>query len=512
MNFSRVEIIVPRTRFLRWHLRLRDRLARLYPDTEVALRFDARDDAWPSGVAPLLALERMLLRRSQPTLSDLLDSSEAPEANRAGRCDLVIDLANAAPTGSDARTLRPLYDGGADDRHAVAALLAGRAPALAIEDVTTGATVASGLPSLEAADGLTGGLEAVYSRVIALLEHALCAPAQKLETPAPAPAGPSKSPAAFALRNIAFQCARAIYHLCCHSPHWRVGWRFVDGPGVMETGSLGAEPWRPMDDRNLNFAGDPFPIEWRGRTGVFYELLDYRTNKGVICFRAFDASGPVGEPVLALEEPWHLSYPHLIQHDGELYMLPEASLSGAITLYRCVEFPHRWERVAKLLEGVEAGDATIFHHGDRYWMTSVTREGVGGYSDTLAIHHAGNLFGPWEEHALRPALVDARFARPAGAVIRSGGVLLRPVQDCSDGYGRRIVVMRIDALDASSFRQSPVATIGPGAVWPGKRLHTINRCGRLECIDGAIFSPKHESLRRLASNIVWSRTVPAAAG
>jgi hypothetical protein len=197
-----------------------------------------------------------------------------------------------------------------------------------------------------------------------------------------------------------------------------------------------------------------------------------------------------------LKEPWHLSYPFLIEEDGELYMVPEASLSGAITLYRCVDFPARWEPVAKLVDGVEAADATIFRHGCRYWMTSVVREGCGGYSDTLAIHHAPSLFGPWEAHALSPVLVDSRVARPAGGVVSHNGALLRPVQDCSKGYGKALAIMRIDALDPWTFRQTLTAHLGPGKDWPGNRLHSLNRFGRLEVIDGAVFTPKYMPLRR----------------
>jgi hypothetical protein len=382
-----------------------------------------------------------------------------------------------------------------------------------MQDAATGAIAAQGLPSLEAADGLTGGLEAVYSRVIALVEQALTAPAPALESGTPAAAAPARTPLVFALRNVAFQCARAIYHLCCYSPHWRVGWRFVNGPGVIETGSLGDAPWRVMEDRDLSFAADPFPIEWRGRMGVFYERLDYRTEKGLIYFQEFGSEGSIGEPVCALEEPWHLSYPFLMEQDGELYMLPEASASGAVTLYRCAEFPHRWERAAKLVDDVEASDATIIRHCGRYYMTSVVRDGVGGYSDTLAIHHAPVLLGPWAEHAARPVLIDARYARPAGALARHGDALLRPVQDCSEGYGKRVVIMRVDELSPETFRQTPLATIAPGAVWPGQRLHTLNRWGRLECIDGAILSPKNLTLRRMVNRYVETRAAsprPAA--
>jgi hypothetical protein len=32
--------------------------------------------------------------------------------------------------------------------------------------------------------------------------------------------------------------------------------------------------------------------------------------------------------------------------------------------------------------------------------------------------------------------------------------------------------------------------------WPGRRLHTLNRAGRLECIDGAAYSPRSRYLAR----------------
>jgi len=55
---------------------------------------------------------------------------------------------------------------------AVAALLAGSAPVIGLEN-EDGVLVAAGLPSLEAAIGLTGGLEATVSRVAALIEGAV---------------------------------------------------------------------------------------------------------------------------------------------------------------------------------------------------------------------------------------------------------------------------------------------------------------------------------------------------
>lgn len=493
----RIELVVAKSGFRRWHEILRARLQVAFPQAQVVFRVVDEGEAWPGDIASLLMLERMLLRRSRPTFHDRITPQHG--VSHASRPDIAIDLtgAEALAATSGERRLRPLYNGRPGETAAAAALLAGAAPTIGVEDVTTGALLA-GLPSLEAADGLTGGLEAVASRMITLIVQAAASPHASSACAAPvAEIARQRSAAAFFLRNMARCAARAIYHLLCHSPHWRVGWRLIDGPGVLETGHLGGAPWTPLLDRELNFAADPFPIRWQGRSMLFYEQLDYRTNRGEIYAREFDRSGPIGEPIHALAEPWHLSYPHLIEHDGTLYMLPEASTSKALSLYRCVEFPHRWECVAHLLDDVEIADATTFRHAGRFWMTSVIRDGAGGYSDTLVIHHAHDLLGPWEQHAQRPVLIDSRCARPAGAVVEREGALWRPAQDCSTGYGKGLALARIDALDQTSFRQTITRVISPDHNWPGSRLHTLNRSGPLEVIDGVVITPKNMTLRRL---------------
>jgi hypothetical protein len=328
-----------------------------------------------------------------------------------------------------------------------------------------------------------------------LLEAAIRAPQQSARAPAAPRRSSTREIARYGLKGQIGNVVRRLYHLCCHAPHWRVGWRWHDGPGVLERGDLAGPPWRVLRDPGLRFFADPFPIQRDGRSFVFFEDLDHRVGKGVISALEFGQQGPIGEVFPVIEEPWHLSYPFLIEAEGALYMIPESSRSGQVTLYRCLEFPRRWERCAALLAGVEAGDATIVHHDGLYYMFCVVREDLGGYSDTLAIHYAHALEGPWAPHARRPVLIDPGAARPAGAMVRKGGALWRPVQDCRHGYGRALRLARVDRLDPESFAQTFSATIGSGPLWPGGRLHTLNRAGPLEVIDGVGINPKLSLLR-----------------
>jgi hypothetical protein len=148
-----------------------------------------------------------------------------------------------------------------------------------------------------------------------------------------------------------------------------------------------------------------------------------------------------------------------------------------------------------LLSGFELADATIVRHHDRHYLFGATRDGAGGYSDTLSIFHADNLFGPWQPHARNPVLLDRASARPAGHFVQSAGRLWRPVQDCTHGYGCALGLAEITELSPTTFSQSVRHIIRPGPRWPGRKLHTLNRCGRLELIDGTMIQPKINAFR-----------------
>src|SRR5260370_3452541 len=91
-------------------------------------------------------------------------------------------------------------------------------------------------------------------------------------------------------------------------------------------------------------------------------------------------------------------------------------------------------------------------------------------------------------------MVDRASARPAGNLVTINGRLWRPVQDCTDGYGCALGLAEVAELSPTSFKQVVRHIIRPGPLWPGRKLHTLNRCGRLELIDGTVIQPKLRAL------------------
>jgi hypothetical protein len=184
----------------------------------------------------------------------------------------------------------------------------------------------------------------------------------------------------------------------------------------------------------------------------------------------------------------HMSYPFLFEAAGEVWMVPETSQASSINLYRAMSFPHEWQHETTLVSGVDASDATLFEHAGKWWMTATVRDGGASYSDALYIWWAESFYGPWTPHSKNPVLIDIASARPGGRVVQRNGRLVRPVQDCRRGYGAAMAICEITRLDAEHFEQCVIARLEPGKSWPGWRLHTVNRAGTLECIDGSALS------------------------
>lgn len=491
----------------RWVLWLVEALEKR-PGARVYVSVGERSGAGASSALPtLLSLERMLLRRSRPGGSDRIGRADLGAARLAPahfRPDVVIDLTDGSGTdvAPNAVRLRPLYDGAPGETALASALFFRGTPRIAIERIEPGATVGrvvlSGAASLEVAVGIGGGIEAVGSRVISLLLKALSGDEQTAATTESLPvrAIGTADVLARTAGNVARAAVRAAYRLCCHGSHWRAGWRFVEpGQDVWSRRDLSGAPWNVLADPVDHFYADPFPFSWQGRDYLLFEDLDHKTERGVISAVAFDETGRPGPAVPVLEEPWHLSYPFLIERDGEIFMIPESGTSRRIILYRATQFPWKWQRLAVLVEDVEASDATIVEHDGLLYMFAVVRDGIGGYSDTLAIWSAPGLLGPWRPHQQNPVLIDDRTARPAGNFVRRDGALFRPVQDCRHGYGAALSFMRVTRLDREGFAQQREGTLTAGGpAWPGRRLHTLNYNGRLEAIDGYTLRPKSRLL------------------
>lgn len=493
----------------RWHAALLRRLAGLPGFGTVTVETVSAPDGWPASAELLFRLEALVHGLSRQG-SDALPVAALAAWRHAGASpDLVLDLCGAGPAGPG--IWRLAFDGQAGEGGLLASLLAGAVPHLTL--VEDGRIVAEGRLGADRPGIVLASFDDALARTETLIAAALRDRiAGRAAAGADAPAGGPAAPAAGltgqalgarAARLLAGAVAHRLYRLCYNAPHWRCGWRHLDGPDLIDLRRHPDAGWTVLPDDGARFYADPFPIAVAGSTHVFVEEFPHATGKAIISAVRFGPNGPEGTPVPVLEEAHHLSYPFVFARAGAVWMVPESSAAGTVDLYRATRFPGGWVKEATLLSGVVASDATLVEHGGRWWMFATVRDaapgappGSGSFHDALHLWSAPDFRGPYTPHPANPVLVDPAVARPAGRIVRRGGSLIRPVQDCAGGYGLALGLARIDRLDPEGFAQTVVARIGPGAAWPGSRLHTVNADGGIECIDGSARAPRLALRRR----------------
>ena len=64
------------------------------------------------------------------------------------------------------------------------------------------------------------------------------------------------------------------------------------------------------------------------------------------------------------------------------------------------------------------------------------------------------------------------------------GELVRPGQDCSEEYGKRIVLSAITELTPKTYEERPIGSIEPQGLPGISRTHTYTFDGPIEALDG----------------------------
>jgi hypothetical protein len=243
-------------------------------------------------------------------------------------------------------------------------------------------------------------------------------------------------------------------------------------------------PWLVASPPGDRYWADPFVFESAGETLVFIEQVRYADQKGELAVGQIEPGGELSEFEPILSAYHHLSYPYVLRDGGQIFMIPESSEAGRVELWAATDFPTGWTKVAVLLEGVRAVDASVMRHGGLYWMwVNQSFEG-GRLDDETFLYFSDRLESGWTPHPLNPVVSDARRARPAGRPFLHGDVLIRPAQDCTGGYGSRVVFNSVDVLTTNDYRERPVGSLGPE--WaPGRNLgaHTYTFDGSWEATD-----------------------------
>ncbi len=262
---------------------------------------------------------------------------------------------------------------------------------------------------------------------------------------------------------------------------WSLAFRFVD----IEPWSGSLEGFHRLTPPGDGFWADPFPLQRNGKSYIFFEELPSGGSRAHISVIEVDRSGRASQPARVLERDYHLSYPFLVEDEGQLYMVPETAANRTVEIYRCVDFPHKWRRERVLVDGVCAADATLHRVNGRWWMFANIAANGAEIHDELHVFTSDALLGEWKPLAGNPVKSDVRGARPAGRLFTQGGRLYRPAQICAPLYGAGVALQRVTRLD-DAFAEQEERRILPVAGEGVLGLHTINRADDLSVTDAFV--------------------------
>ncbi len=513
----RIHVYLDSARLFRWHLALLELLAA--DGHGITVSFVDNSDPLPTSLTALFDYDRarsgatttrFSTQMKRQSFAPYFDAQNATmSAAKTGTkpvpvADIALDLATSTRvTTRPERVLRPLYDGEMKDYALFRALLEQRAPALAIADSLSEAAIWNiGLPAIETPWRIATSFDQVTSRLVQGVQRVIGKIAVGLNPGDARVAAPENSTnlrpsilasaALFAASRAARKVTRVREKISRDAPKWHVAWRKIQEGTVPEPGICNLAEFRILPDDGQRFFADPFVFLKNGERHVFVEELPEATGRGHISHFTISAGGIASTPRPVLETPYHLSYPFVFEHGGEIWMLPESSADGGLDLYRAEHFPDRWTKIARLIEG-RIHDATFFSHAGRLWIAAGSETLQSATWDGLSLYSADALLGPWEAHPENPVLIDARFARPAGGLWIAGGALYRPAQDCSESYGGGLTLRRVTELTRERFCEETVGSMSFGVkiykpifYGQGRRIfgpHTLSRAGDLEVID-----------------------------
>jgi len=227
---------------------------------------------------------------------------------------------------------------------------------------------------------------------------------------------------------------------------------------------VGLSEGKRIPNPKYRFLADPFVIKKDGKHHIFVEDYDCRRGLGAISCVSVnpDESYEIIHNVLV--EPFHLSFPFVFEESGEMFMLPETSEGNGIRLYRCVDFPNKWELDTELLRGVSAADTMLIkRHNIWFMLTNLNQFLFSDHLSQLHVFWSDKLrSSDWKPVSPLPVVNSSRIGRNAGILYGKNGDWFRVRQrQAFNQYGAGFSIAKITHLDLDGYSEESFAEIEP---------------------------------------------------
>lgn len=204
-----------------------------------------------------------------------------------------------------------------------------------------------------------------------------------------------------------------------------------------------------------DFCADPFLWQHDGKMYCFFEYFDCMRQLGKISFVCLEEGSP-GVISDALVEDFHLSFPYIFEFQGEIFLCPETSAIKEIRIYRCLDFPSKWEYAETIMKDVNAADTVLFENGGVWWMlTNIDIAEIGDHSIFLNAFYADTpLSTQWNPHLNNPIEMSASCARNAGFIQTPNGLFRGSQSQAFNFYGKSAALHKVLTLSKDQYSEA----------------------------------------------------------
>ncbi|MDL2281720.1 hypothetical protein LJC44_01200 [Parabacteroides sp. OttesenSCG-928-G06] len=263
-------------------------------------------------------------------------------------------------------------------------------------------------------------------------------------------------------------------------PYWNIGFSEIADPF-----SITDIKWLKHTYRDRFFA-DPFILDVSDEIiKVLVEEYFFKDAKAVITLLCVDRKDySIINRKVVLDLPTHLSFPFIFRENEEVYIIPENSQSGSLSIYKYNTEKDSVEYINKLLEQPAVDPVIIKREGTYFLLCTFP---FNNDEDTrLFIYHADRLTGPYEAVVVNPVKSDIRSARPGGDFFQKEGSLYRISQNCALRYGHQFNINEVFQLSKEGFQEKIVKSYLPFLPY-STGTHTCNMHKDILVIDGYIY-------------------------
>lgn len=206
------------------------------------------------------------------------------------------------------------------------------------------------------------------------------------------------------------------------------------------------------------FQADPFLFVKDDRLYLFYEEQKGYSPGRIMMMNTSDLKS-WSNPVIVLQENFHLSFPFIFEDEGKVYMIPESGEDQSIRLYEANRDFTSFSFVRVLLKqekriGPNSNyvDNHVFKNKGIYYLFTSYRNNWEIRQELFTTNDL--LKGEFVRHPCSPIFVGNKYGRNGGSLICFNDKLLRVSQDCSVEYGVNVSLHEINSINETYYNET----------------------------------------------------------